>query len=71
MEEGYTPCDEMLNAQPVLYDESGREWKPRNTGKARVGEMVTLRWALTNSNNWISARLMDALSPAQLVRARP
>ena len=68
MEEGYTPCDEMLNAQPVLYDESGREWKPRNTGKSHVGEMVTLRWALTNSNNWISARLMDALSPAQLVR---
>ena len=68
MEEGYTPCDEMLNDQPVLFDENGREWRPRNTGHARVGEMVTLRWALTNSNNWISARLMDCLSPAQLVR---
>jgi penicillin-binding protein 1A len=30
--------------------------------------MVTLRWALTNSNNWISARLMHALKPATLVR---
>ena len=30
--------------------------------------MVDLRWALTNSNNWISARLMEQLSPAQLVR---
>lgn len=68
MEEGFTPCDEMLNSQPVLYDEAGREWKPRNSGHSRVGEMVTLRWALTNSNNWISARLMDNLSPAQLVR---
>ena len=30
--------------------------------------MVTLRWALTNSNNWISARLMSQLSPQTLVR---
>ena len=68
MEEGYTPCDKMLNSQPVLYDEMGNEWMPRNSGKARIDEMVDLRWALTNSNNWISARLMDNLSPAQLVK---
>lgn len=30
--------------------------------------MVDLRWALTNSNNWISARIMDRLSPAELVK---
>ena len=68
MEEGYTPCDEFLNEQPILKDDLGRTWMPRNSGRARIGEMVTLRWALTNSNNWISARLMDNLSPAQLVR---
>lgn len=68
MEEGYTPCDMFLNEQPTLYDESGRPWSPRNSGHARIGEMVDLRWALTNSNNWISARLMNELSPAQLVR---
>lgn len=67
MEEGYTPCDTFLNAQPTLYDDLGREWSPRNTGKARIGEMVDLRWALTNSNNWISARLLDKLSPTVLV----
>ena len=68
MEEGYTPCDEFLNDQPTLLDENGKEWSPRNAGKARIGEMVDLRWALTNSNNWISARLMATLSPAGLVR---
>lgn len=68
MEEGYTPCDEFLNAQPILYDENGREWAPRNSSSARVGEMVDLRWALTNSNNWISARLISQLSPASLAR---
>ena len=68
MEEGFTPCDELLNEQPTIIDESGRPWSPRNSGSACVGEMVTLRWALTNSNNWISARLMSQLSPQTLVR---
>lgn len=68
MDEGYTPCDEFLNEQPTIYDEAGRPWSPRNSGSSHVGEMVTLRWALTNSNNWISARLMAALKPAILVR---
>ena len=64
----FTPCTELLNEQPTLYDENGRIWQPRNAGSARVGEMVDLRWALTNSNNWISARIMDRLSPAELVK---
>ncbi len=68
MEEGFTPCDRLLNAQPVIIDESGNKWMPRNSGSSRVGEMVDLRWALTTSNNWISARLMEQLSPATLVR---
>lgn len=68
MESDFTPCDQMLNSQPTFYDESGRPWSPRNSGSARVGEMVDLRWALTNSNNWISARLMAQLSPAELVK---
>ena len=68
MEEGLTPCDQFLNAQPVLTDENGKVWAPRNSGSGRIGEMVDLRWALTNSNNWISARLISQLSPAALVR---
>lgn len=68
MEEGFTPCDMMLNAQPVIVDESGKTWMPRNSGHGRIGEMVDLRWALTYSNNWISARLMQQLSPQTLVR---
>lgn len=69
MEEGFTPCDKFLNSQPTIYDENGRPWQPRNAGKSRIGEMVDLRWALTNSNNWISAQLMDTLSPSALVRS--
>ncbi len=68
MEEDFTPCDMLSNTQPVFRDEAGNVWAPRNSGSARVGEMVDLRWALTNSNNWISARLMAQLSPTTLVR---
>ncbi len=68
MESDFTPCDELLNEQPTFYDESGRPWSPRNSSRSHIGEMVTIRWALTNSNNWISARLMAQLSPAELVK---
>lgn len=68
MESDFTPCDQFLNEQPTLSDENGKPWSPRNSGSARIGEMVDLRWALTNSNNWISARLMAQLSPAELVK---
>ena len=68
MESDFTPCDLLLNEQPTFYDENGRPWSPRNAGHARIGEMVDIRWALTNSNNWISARLMAQLSPAELVK---
>ena len=65
---GHIKAYELSNTQPVLTDEAGRVWAPRNAGSARVGEMVDLKWALTNSNNWISARLISQLSPSSLVR---
>lgn len=61
MEQDYTPCSMLLNAQPVFNG-----WAPRNSGSGRIGEMVDLRWALTNSNNWISARLVADLLPSNL-----
>lgn len=67
-EEGFTPCDMFLNAQPSITLPTGEVWAPRNTGHARIGEMVDLYWALTNSNNWISVRLMSELSPSTLAR---
>ena len=66
MERGFTPCDETRNVEQTLFDDLGRVWKPRNTGRDRYGEMVTLRWGLSKSNNWISASLMNQLSPYSL-----
>ena len=61
MEQDFTPCSKFLNTQPTFNG-----WSPRNSGGGHIGEMVTLHWALTNSNNWISARLVNELKPINL-----
>lgn len=66
MENGFTPCDVAPNVQQT-YMEAGRPWTPRNGSHSRYGEMVTLRWGLQQSNNWISAYLMSRLSPSAFV----
>ena len=66
MENGFTPCDEAPNVQQT-YIVAGQAWTPRNGSKARYGEMVTLKWGLQQSNNWISAYLMSKLHPRAFV----
>ena len=67
VEEGISPCYEVLNVQPDYTDENGRPWRPRNSSKSRIGEMVSVKWGLQNSNNWVTAALMMQLSPRTLV----
>lgn len=66
MENGFSPCDEAPNVQET-YMVAGRAWTPRNGSQARYGEMVTLKWGLQQSNNWISAYLMSKLNPQAFV----
>lgn len=68
MENGFSPCDMTRNVEQTLYDENGKAWSPRNSSRSHYGEMVTLKWGLANSNNWISAYLMSKLSPYELKR---
>jgi penicillin-binding protein 1A len=66
MENGFSPCDLAPNIQQT-YMVAGKPWTPRNGSHARYGEMVTLKWGLQQSNNWISAYLMSRLSPQAFV----
>ncbi len=66
MENGFSPCDLAPNVQQT-YMVAGRPWTPRNAGRSRYGEMVTLKWGLQQSNNWISAYLMSRLNPQAFV----
>lgn len=67
LQDGLTPCSTFLNSPPTLRVPGGGYWTPRNGSQARHGQMVDLRWALTNSNNWISARIIDYVGPGRLV----
>ena len=66
MENGASPCDKAPNVQKT-YMVAGKPWTPRNANRRRYGEMVTLKWGLAQSNNWISAYLMSRLNPRQFV----
>jgi Membrane carboxypeptidase/penicillin-binding protein len=68
MEEGFSPCNTVRNSPITITTEAGVPWTPRNANHNRVGEVVTLRWGLANSNNWISAYVMSHFTPYQFVR---
>ena len=71
MQEGeYTPCTRIPNIQYNIQLEDGNVWSPGNSG-GRVGEEITLKYALAQSNNWISAYLMNQFGPnAVIAQAR-
>jgi penicillin-binding protein 1A len=51
-----SPCFELPNI-PVTFEDFDN-WTPQNSSTSREGEMVTLKWALANSINYISANLI-------------
>ncbi len=67
MQNGMTPCDVVPNVQ-TTYQVGNSTWTPRNGSRARYGEMVSLRWGLAQSNNWVSAYLINMLNPYAFVR---
>ena len=68
MENGISPCDEARHVAYTLIDENGKAWTPDNANNKRYGEMVTVKWGLANSDNWITAYLMSKLNPYELKR---
>ena len=68
MLEGISPCDEMQHVAQQLTDENGRSYIPKNSSPKQVGEMVSIKWGLQNSSNWVTAYLMKQLSPYTFVR---
>jgi penicillin-binding protein 1A len=67
MQQGMTPCDQVLNvSQTFIVGDS--TWTPKTTDKPDwIGKMVTLKWGLTHSSNYISAYLMKQFGPQALI----
>jgi penicillin-binding protein 1A len=68
MQEGeFTPCSRVANVQYSI-ELPDTVWSPRNSSDDRIGEKVTLKWALANSNNWISTFLIKRYSPQSVIK---
>lgn len=68
MEEGMTPCDQVLYTPQTLITESGQTWTPRGGRASRYGQMVSVKWGLQNSDNLVTAYLMSRTSPYNFAR---
>ncbi|MCL1973257.1 MAG: transglycosylase domain-containing protein, partial [Bacteroidetes bacterium] len=63
MQEGYDPCYAVWNVSQT-FETIDDPWTPRTTDKPEmIGQLVTLKWGLTNSSNNISAFLMKQFGP--------
>ena len=67
MQEGESPCSRYPNVQPVIDLGNGQVWAPESSSDERRGQQVTLKWALANSNNWVSGQLIRKYSPKAVV----
>lgn len=61
------PCSKVANVQYSMMS-GGKLWAPKNAGNYKEGQMVTLKEALANSINWISAYLIKRFSPQSVIK---
>ncbi len=66
MSKQFTPCSEVPNI-PVTF-EGYNSWTPHNSNSDREGQMVSLKWALAHSVNYVSAYLMKRFTPEALIQ---
>ncbi len=67
MQEGYSPCYMVPNV-PVTFIVGDTVWSPKNSGRSDYeGRMVTLKWGLANSVNYISAWIMKQFNPPSVI----
>jgi penicillin-binding protein 1A len=69
MQEGeFSPCTKVPNV-PITFDlPNGQKWEPKNSSDYKEGEMVSLKEAIANSINWVSAFLIKRYSPGPVIK---
>ncbi|MFC2176614.1 transglycosylase domain-containing protein, partial [Bacteroidota bacterium] len=70
MQEGWSPCEKVLNI-PVTFEKERwglpTDWTPKNSDDKLEGEELSLKKALANSVNTISAYIMKKFGPQAVV----
>ncbi len=70
IQEGYSPCHQVPNVRTCITLPDGKEWCPSNSdgpNDKNNGKMLTLKKALANSINYITAWVMKQYTPHALV----
>ncbi len=70
IENGYSPCHQVPNVKTCITLPEGKEWCPENSdgpNDKNNGKMITLKKALANSINYITAWVMKQYTPHALV----
>lgn len=66
MQESYSPCYKVPNVQVTIHTEAGEDWTPENSDNV-YGGMISLKDALANSVNTVSAYLMKQFGPKPVI----
>ncbi len=68
IQEGYSPCYQVPNVRTCISIPDQPDWCPDNSdGDKGTGKMVTLRYALAGSINYVTAWVMKQFPPEALV----
>lgn len=68
IEDGYSPCFKLYDVSPSISLPNGTIWHPPNaSGDFGSGQQLTLREALAQSKNTISAQLIELIRPVNVV----
>ncbi len=68
IQEGLSPCHQVPNVRTCIEINGGKEWCPDNSdGNKGTGKMVTLRYALAGSINYVTAWIMKQYGPDAVV----
>ncbi len=68
MQEGYSPCYKVPNVQVTITDPTtGVSWTPENSD-GKYGGMLTLKYALAESVNCVSAFLIKQFGPEAVIQ---
>ncbi|MFN6943905.1 MAG: penicillin-binding protein 1A [Cytophagaceae bacterium] len=68
IDHGYSPCFKVSDAPVTFTLEGGKTWTPKNSNNKYSGEVFTLRKAMANSVNSITATLMKEVGPEAVVK---
>ncbi|GAB4133990.1 MAG: transglycosylase domain-containing protein [Bacteroidia bacterium] len=67
IQEGWSPCDQVPNVRTCIPTPSG-DWCPDNSDNKLDGQMLTLKKALANSVNYVTAHIMKQFGAPAVVK---